>query len=103
MAADAIQDDWTATVDGERVEIRDADHAVAAVAVPAGRHVVEFSATPRGWRTGIALSIGSVIVLALVTAWGLLQRRRSRRSAAGEASPVATVDDQSFSSNVDSK
>ena len=105
VVADAIQDDWSATVDGRPSELRDADHALVAVSVPAGRHVIELSATPRGWRTGIVVSIVAVLVLAFVFAWGLLHRRRSRvRTVAAEADvPAPAPDGQGMSAKVDSK
>ena len=46
VVADEIQDGWSARVDGHPAELRDADHALVAVAVPAGHHTVELSATP---------------------------------------------------------
>lgn len=76
VVADAIQHDWSATVDGRSAELRDADHAVVAIAVPAGRHVIELSATPRGWRAGIVVSVIAVVILVFLAAWGLLHRRR---------------------------
>ena len=81
VVADALQDDWSATVDGQPVNLRDADHALVAVRVPAGKHTIELAATPRGWRTGIIVSLVAVCVLAFVTAWGLVRGRRSESPA----------------------
>ncbi len=103
VVADAIQDDWSVTVDGRPAKLRDADHAVVAVLVPAGRHVIELSATPRGWRTGIVVSLGAVLVLALVLAWGLLIRRRSRARSAATERPDVDAEDQDPSAKVFSK
>jgi hypothetical protein len=74
VVADAIQDDWSATVDGRSVQLRDADHALVAVPVPAGQHTIAFSATPRGWRVGIVVSLAALAVLALVCMWGIYRR-----------------------------
>lgn len=64
VVADSIQRDWTAKLDGSEVEIIEADHALGAVAVPAGLHVVEFSHAPRGLTTGAIVS-GVAVVLSL--------------------------------------
>ena len=48
VIADGIQNDWVATLDGEPVELVDADHAGVAVEVPAGRHRIEVEYRPRG-------------------------------------------------------
>jgi len=64
VVADALQDDWIATVDGEPVELRDADHALVAVPVPAGRHTVRLEYTPPGTWAGAGISAVSVVVVA---------------------------------------
>jgi hypothetical protein len=75
---------WLATVDGRAVEILKADFLLRAVAVPAGRHRVEFHYRPPAVRQGLTLSLVSlVLVLALL---GLPRLLRTRpRPAAGEA------------------
>ena len=54
---------WRARVDGVDVAVRRADHAFRAVALPSGRHEVEFAFTPRGLVPGAALTL---IALAIV-------------------------------------
>ena len=68
VVADAIAAGWTATVDGHPTELRAADQAVVAVAVPAGTHTVVLRYTePYGgagtWITLAALGTGAVIIL----------------------------------------
>jgi membrane protein YfhO len=78
VVADAIRDGWKATVDGREVALRNADHALVAIPVSAGRHTVALRAAPRGWRAGIAVSLLALVVLLALVGWGLV-RRASRR------------------------
>jgi hypothetical protein len=60
---------WTARLDGAEVPIARANHAFRAVALPAGRHEVEFAFRPRGLRTGAAITLVSLGVLAALLVW----------------------------------
>jgi hypothetical protein len=61
--ADLWYPDWVATVDGRETPILKADALLRAVAVPAGRHRVEFHFRSKAVRNGLALSIASLIVV----------------------------------------
>jgi hypothetical protein len=74
VVADAIQRGWAAEVDGEAADLRDADHAVAAVAVPEGEHEVVVEYRPPGQRVGWAIAGASVLILAGIG--GVSYRRR---------------------------
>jgi hypothetical protein len=63
VVADAIQFGWEAKVDGRRVDPVDADHALVAVPVPAGRHTVEVEYVPPGRTAGVVLSLVALVVL----------------------------------------
>lgn len=80
VVSDPLQSQWGATVDGHATTLRAADHAVVAVAVPAGRHTVVLRADPKGWAAGLAVSgaAGLIIVglAAAPAAVGLGRRRR---------------------------
>lgn len=69
VVADAMQDGWTATVDGRVAEVRDAEHAGVAVLVPAGLHQVRFRYQPAGWRAGLLLTGVSVVLFVLLAVW----------------------------------
>ena len=58
VVADALQDDWSASVDGRPADLVDADHAGVAVAVPSGVHEVRLELAPRG-RGAASPSAGS--------------------------------------------
>jgi hypothetical protein len=76
---DADYPGWTATVDRQPVPIHRVDYAFRAVAVPAGRHVVEFRYEPWTFRVGLVLS-----AMGLAAAVGLCcvrDRESIRRTA----------------------
>ena len=75
--ADLWYPDWVASVDGQRAPILKADYLLRAVAVPAGKHRVEFRFESKAVRTGLTLSIvGLAIAAGLLVAGGFLGRRR---------------------------
>jgi hypothetical protein len=81
--ADAIQDGWTATVDGHSADLLAADHALVAVAVPAGHHVIDVTYHATGQRKGFAVSFLSFLVLVGIGTGPFIRRRvRARRAAA---------------------
>jgi hypothetical protein len=87
VVADAVQQGWRATVDGRPAPLVRADHALVAVPVPAGTHVVTLAYTAPGRAAGAAVSAASVLALALAAVLPravlppALRRRRGRRAA----------------------
>ena len=65
VVMDTVVDDFTAKVDGEVVEILDADHAGGMVQISEGLHTVELDYTPRGLRTGALVSAVAALTLLL--------------------------------------
>ena len=93
VVADAIQSGWSATVDGEPVDLRPADHALGAVLVPAGEHVVDLRYDPLSLRIGVLVSgIAAALALGALLAGTVLRGRSGRRSSgpdpAGSAGPA---------------
>jgi hypothetical protein len=86
VIANAPLPGWHATLDGHRVDILTADHALQAVAVPAGRHTVTLTYTQPGQRTGIVLTLVSLGIYVLAVAAVCEQRRRRRRGSVGPGS-----------------
>jgi hypothetical protein len=85
VVADAMQQPgWSVTVDGKHAALVDADHAMAAVLVPAGEHDVTFHYAPPGQRVGAAVSVLTALAMLAVFGW---DRRRQRR----EPTTVPTV------------
>jgi hypothetical protein len=80
--ADTWYPDWTATVDGSRAEVLEADYLLRAVVVPAGRHRVAFRFESRAVRNGLFVSLASLAAVLALLATDLLRRRRARARAA---------------------
>jgi hypothetical protein len=83
--ADLWYPDWVATVDGRATPILRADYALRAVAVPAGRHRVEFRFESKAVRNGLLLSCAGLAVALLLLLGGWLQARRAPAKAAEAA------------------
>lgn len=64
---------WRATVDGRPVALLRANHAFCAVDLPAGEGTVVLEYEPQSFRTGVALTLASLLALALALR---LDRRR---------------------------
>ena len=74
--ADLWYPDWKVTVDGKPAPLLRADHALRAVAVPAGEHKIEFRFASRSFTIGFWLSVGCTLAaLLLLAANWWLQRR----------------------------
>ncbi len=64
---------WSVKVDGQRAQTVSVGGAMVGVAIPAGRHTVEFSYTPQGFVLGTAISV--IALLIFVALCILLQKR----------------------------
>lgn len=73
--------DWKVTVDGRAAEMLRADHALRAVAVPAGTHEVVFRFESPPIRNGLLLSLTSALAVLLLLGAGWWQSRREPRPA----------------------
>jgi Bacterial membrane protein YfhO len=78
VLADAWDDGWRAWVDGAPAPVLVANVAFRAVAVAAGRHVVEMRYRPRAALVGLALTGLSLLALAVVAVLVRLRRRSGR-------------------------
>ena len=74
--------EWTATVDGARASILKADYLARAVVVPAGRHRVAFRFESKAIRTGLVVSLVSLVLALALLAVDFLMRRRTPARAA---------------------
>ena len=86
VIAEAMQNDWVATIDGAPAELVAADHAGVAVALPEGHHEVELRYRPRGQRAGVVISGVTTFGLVASAAAGIVLRRRRARSP-GDVNP----------------
>jgi hypothetical protein len=76
--ADLWYPDWHARVDGRPAPILRADYLLRAVAVPAGRHRVEFRYQSAAVRAGLVMSLVSLTLSLALLGAGWLQHRRRR-------------------------
>ena len=79
VIADAVQGapGWSATIDGDEVEILDAEHAGAALEIDEGEHRVVLTYTMPGAAAGGGIAVGTGLVLVTVVLAGRVRRRRS--------------------------
>ena len=78
VLSDSFYPGWTATVAGAPASIKAVNGLFRGVVVPAGEQRVVFTFAPTGWRTGLWLAGGGVILLllALGGAWRVRQAPR---------------------------
>jgi hypothetical protein len=82
VVADAMQlKGWSATVDGRSAALVPADHAMVAVAVPTGTHVVRMTYRPPGQRAGFVITGVSMILLIGIVTIHFVRRRRTRSTS----------------------
>jgi hypothetical protein len=91
VVADALQEDWSAWLDGDAVDLVDADYAGVGVAVPAGRHEIVLRAEPRGQRVGLAVGGVTALGLTVVSVVSLWCQRRRRRPSTGGDTPKERI------------
>lgn len=76
VLADQYFPGWKATVDGQPVDILPADHALRAVYVPSGNHMVRFTYEPFSFRLGVIASVLALAALVLLWLWEVRSSRR---------------------------
>jgi hypothetical protein len=81
VLGDMMAPGWTAQIDGAETALFTANFLFRGVALPAGRHTVEFLYRPASVRWGAVLSIAGVAVLAVLFWMDAAARRRSARPA----------------------
>jgi hypothetical protein len=85
VLSDTFDPGWRARVDGEPVEIRRANWAFRAVALPAGRHAVDLHYEPASFRVGLGLAGLAAGVGSLAACHGAARARRPAPTAAERA------------------
>lgn len=63
--SDAYDAGWQATIDGKKTPVYRADYDFRAVAVPAGKHTVEFRYSPMSFRIGLFAAAAVILFLVL--------------------------------------
>jgi len=96
MAADGMvivsqtyDPDWTAYVDGKKLELYQANGVIQGIAVPAGEHEIELVYEPVSLQFGIYISVCfSLLVLLILAAYGWTRYRNRRQDVTGVSKPV---------------
>jgi len=87
--ADLYYPDWNVTVDGKPERLLRADHALRAVAVPAGHHTVLFKFESRAFKLGLWVSIVCAFLSLVLLGVGWWLARRTAPLASGPPLPGA--------------
>lgn len=69
LLSDIHHPQWKATVNGQETPILVADYALRAVALPQGTHLIEMSFEPPAWTWGLAVTLATLLLLALFALW----------------------------------
>jgi hypothetical protein len=88
--ADLYYPDWNVTVDGKPERLLRADHALRAVAVPAGQHKVLFRFESRAFKLGLWVSMVSAFLSLVLLGVGWWLARRPAPLVSGPPLPGAT-------------
>lgn len=80
---------WTATIDGQEVEILRANYALRALYVPAGEHEIIFTYSPKSIKTGKLISeISSILIcfsiIGIIVYMSIQENRRRKKEAKKE-------------------
>ncbi len=68
---------WKVTVDGRSATLQRVDYLLRGVVLGPGRHTVEMSYRPSGWRIGWIVSAASLLILLALALAGVLRRTRT--------------------------
>lgn len=81
VVSDIYYPGWTCTVDGKETEIARADYVLRAIAVPAGKHVIEMRFDPQSVHTTEAVANVAMLLLVLMVLGSAVVAVKKRRKA----------------------
>ena len=62
---------WNAYIDGQNADYVKTNYALRGIAIPAGKHTVDFRFEPTAYKTGNAISFWGVVLIYLILAVAL--------------------------------
>ncbi len=81
VISDIYYPGWTCTVDGKETEIARADYVLRAIAVPAGKHIIEMRFEPQSVHTTEAVANVAMLLLVLMVLGAVVVAVRKQRKA----------------------
>ena len=69
---------WNATIDGKKADILKVDFALRGLAIPAGKHTIEFKFNPQVVKTGSVITLVSSIGMLLLLVGGIYFKRKKK-------------------------
>ncbi|MDV6168598.1 YfhO family protein [Flavobacterium sp. DG1-102-2] len=76
---------WNAYIDGKEVPHFEADYALRALKIPAGKHTIEFKFEPRVVKTGSTIALISFILMVALVCFGIYTEKKNKEKALKEA------------------
>ena len=71
---------WNATIDGKKTDILKVDFALRGLAIPAGKHTIEFKFNPQVVKTGSVITLVSSIGMLLLLVGGIYFNRKKKEN-----------------------
>jgi len=72
---------WKATIDGKEVDIHRVDYVLRGLAIPKGKHTIEFTFEPQVVKTGSTIALVSSILMILVIVGVVYFEQKGKKSA----------------------
>jgi hypothetical protein len=72
---------WKATIDGKEVDIHRVDYVLRGLAIPKGKHTIEFAFEPQVVKTGSTIALVSSILMILVIVGVVYFEQKGKKSA----------------------
>jgi hypothetical protein len=89
---------WKATVDGKETEIFKTDYVLRSLFLEPGSHQIRFDFKPDSFKSGLAVSLASLMVLAGFCVWGAFKGGKKSGAEPASASPAGPVPEESAQS-----
>ena len=72
-------DGWTVTIDGQKTRTFSAYKAFLGIHIPAGTHEITIRYTPAGYRTGVFVTCGSVLLMVFLSVTFIIPKKSRKK------------------------